>query len=253
MQGGVSVNKLSIITMKEKIFTSFNKIIADIPDGSVIMISGFAGPGTPRNLINALAKTKTTNLTIICNTPGRWGDTRMDVGTLISNGQVSKVMTAFTSSPHPSITSPFNELYKQGKIDAELIPQGSLAERIRAAGAGIPAFYTPTGIGTEIAEGKETRFFGSQEYVMETALYADYALIRSRYSDNLGNTQFHRTQRNFGPIMAKAAKTTIMEVDEPLLNAGEIDPDFVHLPGIFVDRLIHVGKNGIAERPPVNE
>ncbi len=239
--------------MKEKIFTNFDKIIADIPNGSVIMISGFAGPGTPRNLINALAKTPIKDLTIVCNTPGRWGDSRMDAGALILNGQVSKVLTAFTSSPHPSITSPFNDLYQKGKIEAELIAQGTLAERIRAAGAGIPAFYTPTGVGTEIAVGKETRFFGSQEYVMETALYADYALIRSRYSDVMGNTQFHRTQRNFGPIMAKAAKTTIIEVDEPILNAGEIDPDFVHLPGIFVDRVIHVGKDGIAERPPGNE
>lgn len=217
------------------------------------MISGFAGPGTPRNLINALAKTPVSNLTIICNTPGRWGDGRIDAGVLIRNGQVSKVLTAFTSSPHPSVSSPFNDLYKQGKIEAELIPQGTLAERIRAAGAGIPAFYTPTGIGTEIALGKETRFFANQEYVMETALYADYAFIRSRYSDSMGNTQFHRTQRNFGPIMAKAATTTILEVDKPLLSIGEIDPDFVHLPGIFVDRIIHIGEDGIQERPPTDE
>lgn len=213
------------------------------------MISGFAGPGTPRNLIDALLSQGAINLTIIANTPGRWADDRIDGGALCRNGQVAMVRAAFTASPHPSVTSPFNELYREGRIDAELMPQGTLAERIRAAGAGIAAFYTPTGAGTEIAEGKESRSFNGREHILETALHSDYALLRARRADTLGNLQFHRTQRNFGPIMARAARITIVEVDEPVVEAGAIDPDFVHTPGLFVDRVVVIPRDGIQETP----
>ena len=236
--------------MREKVCASFDDAVADVPDGASVMLSGFAGPGTARNLIAALLRQGASGLTLIANTPGRWQDTRIDVGALVSAGRVAMVRAAFTASPHPSVSSPFTDLYEAGKIEAELMPQGTLAERIRAAGAGIAAFYTPTGAGTELAEGKERRTFGGREHVLETALPADYALLRARRADTMGNLQFHRTQRNFGAVMARAARTTIVEVDEPVVEAGAIDPDHVHVPGIFVDRIVVVPPDGIQEEPP---
>ncbi len=233
--------------MREKAYSSFDAAVADVPDGASVMLSGFGGPGTARNLIAALLRQGAKSLTIIANTPGRWQDNRIDGGALVRSGQVAVVRAAFTASPHPSVASPFTDLYEAGEIEAELMPQGTLAERIRAAGAGIAAFYTPTGAGTEIAEGKETRVFNGREHVLETALPADYALLRARRADTLGNLQFHRTQRNFGSVMARAARTTIVEVDEPILEPGAIDPDSVHVPGVFVDRIVVVPPDGIQE------
>ena len=230
-----------------KVYESFDDAVADIPDGASIMLSGFGGPGTARNLIAALLRQGAKELTLIANTPGRWQDERIDGGVLVRNGRVAVVRAAFTASPHPSIVTPFAELYDAGKIEAELMPQGTLAERIRAGGAGIAAFYTPTGVGTEMAEGKETRTFNGREYVLETALRADYALIRAHRADSLGNVQYHRTQRNFGPVMARAAKVTIVEVDEPVVEPGEIDPDHVHTPGVFVNRIVVVPPDALQE------
>ena len=154
---------------------------------------------------------------------------------------------AFTAATHPSAKLPFTDLYEAGEIEAELMPQGTLAERIRAAGAGIAAFYTPTGVGTEMAEGKEVRTFDGRDYVLERPLPADYAFLRAHRADELGNLQFRLTQRNFGPIMARAARTAIVELDEPVVPAGEIDPDSVHSAGIFVDRMVVIPPDGIHE------
>jgi 3-oxoacid CoA-transferase A subunit len=225
--------------MNRKIYPDFDAAVADIPTGSVIMIPGFGPPGTPRNLIAALLRKGVTQLTCISNNHGAL-DSYFDVGTLIESGLVRKMICAFTATPHPSQTLAFGKLYESGNIEAELVPQGTLAERIRAAGAGIGAFYTPSGVGTSIAEGKEHRWIGSRQYILEYPLHADYAFIRARRSDKMGNLQYHLSQRNFNPIMAQAAKTTLVEVEERIMEPGEIDPDQIHTPGIVVDRIIQI-------------
>ena len=159
---------------------------------------------------------------------------------LIRNDQVKKVVTSFTAPTRASQRLVFSEYYEKGLIEAELVPQGTLAERLRAAGAGIPAFYTPAAVGTELAEGRETRMFNGREYLLEEALPLDYAFIRARQADEAGNLRFGRSQRNFNPLMAMAARVTIVEVEEPILPRGAIDPDDVHLPGIYVHRLVRV-------------
>ena len=169
----------------------------------------------------------------------------MDVGTLIEAGQVRKLVCAFTAQPHPSLVTPFARLYEEGRIEGELVPQGTLSERIRAAGAGIGAFYTPTSVNTEVAQGKEHRVIDGRTYVLEYPLRADYALIRARRADTLGNLQYRRSQRNFNPIMAAAAATTIVEVESPLEEPGAIPPDEVHTPGIYVDRIVWIPSDGI--------
>ncbi|MCH7482555.1 MAG: 3-oxoacid CoA-transferase subunit A [Chloroflexi bacterium] len=233
--------------MKSKVYESFDAAVADIADGSTIMFSGFAGPGTPRNLIAALLAQGASGLTVISNTPGSWGDGPIDLKALIDAGRVRRVVAAFTAATHPSMRRAFDELYEAGEIEAELVPQGTLAERIRAGGAGIGAFYTPTGVGTETAEGKEVRSFEGRDYVLELPLRADYAMLRAHRADEMGNLQYVHTQRNFGPIMARAARTTLAELDGPVAAAGEIDPNQVHTPGIFVDRMVVVPADGIQE------
>ena len=233
--------------MRSKVYDSFEAAVADVPDGAAIMFSGFAGPGTPRNLIQALFHQGAGDLTVIVNSPGRWGDPAVDVGILIQAGRVRKVIASFTATPHPSRRRAFDELYESDRIEAELIPQGTLAERIRAAGAGIGGFYTPTGASTEMAEGREVRTFDGRPYLLEMPLHADYAFIRARRADGMGNLVYHRTQRNFGPIMARAARLTMVEVDEDVVEPGSIDPDSVHTPGIFVDRIVVVPPEGLQE------
>ena len=233
--------------MKNKIYESFDAAVADIPDGSTIMFSGFAGPGTPRNLIAALLAQGASGLTTISNTPGRWGDGAIDIKALIDAGRVRKVVASFTAATHPSLRRTFDELYEAGDIEAELVPQGTLAERIRAGGAGIGAFYTPAGVGTELAEGKEVRSFDGRDHLLELPVRADYAMLRAHRADEMGNLQYVHTQRNFGPIMARAARITIVEVDLPIVPAGEIDPDHVHTPSIFIDRMVVVPPDGIQE------
>ena len=235
--------------MKNKVYDSFDAAVADIPDNVAVMFSGFAGPGTPRNLIAALHRQGAKGIHAITNSPGRWGDPdRVDLSLLVQDRRVAKVSAAFTAATHPSAKLPFTELYEAGEIEGELMPQGTLAERIRAAGAGIGGFYTRAGVGTEIADGKEVRTFDGQDYLLELPLPADYAFIRAHRADELGNVQFRLTQRNFGPIMARAARVTIVELDEPVVAAGEIDPDSVHTPSIFVDRLVVVPPDGIQEQ-----
>src|ERR1700677_4850140 len=226
---------------KSKVLGGFRAAVADIPDGSTIAFGGFAMPGTRSNLIKALLEQGAKRLTLVGNTTGGAQQPRMpDMGMLVENGQVAKVICAFTAATRPTDTLPFTKYYESGECDAELVPQGTLAERLRAAGAGIPAFYTPTAVGTELAEGRETRVINGREYLLEYALPLDYAFIRAHRADTFGNLQFHRSQRNFGPVMATAARVTIAELDEDILPAGTIDPDAVHLSGIFVHRLVRV-------------
>lgn len=230
--------------MKNKVCETFDEAVADVPDGATIMFPGFAGPGTPRNLIAALLRQGAKELVGISNGAGG-RDGQVDVGSLIREGRVRKMIMAFTASPHPSMVTPFDSLYQAGEIDAELVPQGTLAERIRAAGAGIGAFYVRTSVGTELAEDKERRVIDGREYVLEHPLHADYAFVRAWRADCWGNLQYRLSQRNFNPIMAMAAKVTIVEVEEAVLEPGAFDPDQVHTPGIFVNRIVQIPSDGI--------
>lgn len=230
--------------MGEKLCSTFGDAVADVPDGATILLGGF-GPGTPWNLIRALYLQGTRELTLVCNS-GSGGsaavgrDDLVTHLTLIAAGRVRKVVASFTASTHPSRKTALDELLEQGKIEAELVPQGTLAERIRAGGAGIPAFYTPTGVGTLLAEGKEHRVFNGREYLLEEAITADYAFVRAWKADAFGNLVYRRAQRNFNPIMAMAARNTIAEVEEPIVDEGMLDPDQIHTPGIFVHRLVQI-------------
>ena len=227
-----------------KVFSSFDLAVADIPNGSTIMFPGFGGVGSPQNLIAALNQQGAKDLTGISN--GHGGvDGRVDVGTLIEAGQMHKMICAFTAPTHPSRVPPFVAKYNDGEIEAELVPQGTLAERIRAAASGIGGFFTPASVGTELAEGKEHREINGRTYVLEFPLPADYAFIRAWKADTFGNLQFRLAQRNFNPIMAMAATVTIVEVENEPVPVGELDPDQIHVPGVYVDRLISIPKDGI--------
>src|SRR5580700_1734560 len=228
---------------KSKIFESFAAAVADIPDNVTVGFGGFAVVGQPVNLYGALARQGAKGLTCVSNGT-RGGSTLPEdaptMESLISNDQVKKVICAFTAPTRASQRLVFSEYYESGRIDAELVPQGTLAERMRAAGAGIPAFYTPAAVGTELAEGRETRAFNGREYLLEHALPLDYAFIRAWRADEFGNLQYRRSQRNFNPIMAMAARVTVVEVEEDILPVGAIDPDDVHLPGIYVHKLVKI-------------
>ena len=233
--------------MIDKVVRSFNEAVKDIPDGALIMIDGFAGPGgTPQKLISALRDHGARELTIVSNTGGLAsvigfgtisGDRPVDMGILVDNQQVKKVIASFPVSPSPSKPTSFEKAYLAGKVELEVVPQGTLAERIRAGGAGIPAFFTPTGVNTMIADGKETRKFNNREYLLEYALRADFALLRGHKSDIIGNTVYKGTSRSFNAVMATAAEVTIMEVDE-IVELGDIDSEGVHTPAIFVDKIV---------------
>ena len=227
--------------MRSKTVGSFAEAVAGIADGSVVGFGGFAAPGTPYNLMKALREQGAKRLTCVGNTTGGAHQPRMpDIASLVENGQVAKVICSFTAATRPTDVLPFTKYYESGEVEAELVPQGTLAERMRAAGAGIPAFYTPTAVGTELAEGRETRVINGREYLLEYALPLDVALLRCWRADASGNLQFRLTQRNFCPLMAMAAKLTIVEVEEPILPAGSLDPDHIHTPGIFVSRMVVV-------------
>ena len=230
--------------MKDKTYQTFDEAVADIPDGSVFMSAGFGGVGVPRNILAAVRRQGAKNLTGISNNGGTL-DAKVDVGTLIAAGQVKKMYCAFTAATHPSQVTPFVRMYNNNEIDAEVIPQGTLAERIRAAAAGIGAFFTPTSVGTELAAGKEQREIDGRRYVLEYPLHADYAFIRAWKADTFGNLQFRLTQRNFNPIMAMAARVTIVEVENDIVPMGELDPDQIHVPGVYVDRLVRIPPDGI--------
>ena len=219
--------------MINKMFSSIPDAVADIPDGATVMVGGFGASGSPIELIHALIDQGARNLTVINNNTGN-GD--VGLAALIGNGQVSKMICSF---PRSSQSRVFPRLYKEGRIELELVPQGTLAERIRAAGAGIPAFYTPTTVGTVLAEGKESREFEGRTYVMEPWLKADFALIKCEVADPLGNLTYNKTARNFSPLMCMAATTTIVQTKKRVA-AGEIDPEHVITPGIFVNRIVEV-------------
>ena len=236
--------------MRSKVYQSIDEAVEDVPHGSTIMIPGFAGPGCPRNLIAALLRQGAGDLTAISNHPGAGPfDGQMDLGRLVEAGRMRKVICAFTAAPHPSQATAFEKLYNDGAIEGELVPQGTLAERIRAAAAGIGAFYTRAGVGTEIAQGKECRVIDGKEYLLEYPLHADYAFIRAHRSDAFGNLQYRLSQRNFNPIMAMAARATIVEVEQDIVEVGAIDPSHVHTPGILVDRVVKIPEDGIWDRP----
>ncbi len=233
----------------DKVVASFQEAVKDVPDGATIMIDGFAGPGgTPQNLIRALRDHGARELTVVSNTAGLAsvigfgtlpGDRPVDMGILVDNEQVKKVVASFPVSPSPSRPTSYERAYNEGKVELELVPQGTLAERIRAGGAGIPAFYTPTGVGTQLDEGKEMRVFDGRLYVLEYALTADFALLRGHRADSLGNVVYRGTSRNFNGVMATAARTTIVEVDE-VVEVGGLDPEGVHTPAIYVNRVVRI-------------
>jgi 3-oxoadipate CoA-transferase alpha subunit len=229
--------------MKSKVFASCAEAVRDVPDGAVIAFGGFSAIGSPANLLMALADQGAKNLTCVLNTPRNSPNlpaAAPDIGLLCERGQVKKVICAFTAPTRASQKMAFSEYYEKGLVEAELVPQGTLAERLRAAGAGIPAFYTPTAVGTELAVGRETRVFDGREYLLEHALPVDYAFLRAARADAFGNLQFHGSQRNFNPVMATAARTVIAEVEEAILPRGAIDPDQVHTSGLFVQRMVHI-------------
>jgi len=217
----------------DKRVSSAAQAVADIPDGASVMVGGFGEAGSPIELIHALIDRGARNLTIISNNTGSG---RVGLAALIAAGQVAKVICSFPKSANSLV---FPELYRAGRIQLELVPQGTLAERIRAGGAGVPAFYTPTAVGTVLAEGKETRRFEEREYVMERGLCADFALIRAESADRYGNLVYHATARNFSPIMCMAARTTIVQARD-CVELGTLDPECVVTPGIFVQRIVVV-------------
>ena len=221
--------------MINKKCSSVADAVADIYDGATVMVGGFGASGSPIELIHALIDHGAKDLTVINNNTGNG---EVGLAALIGNGQVRKMICSF---PRSSQSKVFPELYKAGRIELELVPQGTLAERIRSAGAGIPAFYTPTTVGTVLAEGKETREFDGRTYVMEPWLQADFALVKCEVADPLGNLTFNKTARNFSPIMCMAATTTIVQA-RTLVAAGNIDPEHVITPGIFVNRVVEVSE-----------
>ncbi len=235
--------------MQSKLYDSFDQAVAGIPDGSSVMIGGFASAGVPFNLLRALYFQGASNLTLIANSGAAAREGMITSAELIDEKRVRKVVFAFTAGTHPSRPVPLQVLEEAGEIEAELVPQGTLAERIRAAGAGIPAFFTPTTVGTALAEGKEHRDFGGRTFVMEYALPADYAFVRAWKADEFGNLQFHQSARNFNPIMAMAANCTIVEAEE-VVPIGSMDPDFVHTSGVYVHRIVQIPPDGILHVNP---
>jgi 3-oxoacid CoA-transferase len=212
-----------------KVVRSAADAVADIPDGASIMVSGFGLCGIPENLIGALRARGSRNLTLISNNAGT---NDFGITFLLQNGQVRKMVSTYVGE-----NKVFEKMFLAGEIEVELVPQGSFAEKMRAGGAGVPAFFTPTGYGTPVAEGKEVRWFEGRPHLLESALRADYAFVKAWKADPLGNLLFRRTTRNFAPMMAMAARTTIAEVEQ-VVPAGSIDPDLVTTPGIFVQRVV---------------
>ena len=217
--------------MISKLVPSAAAALADVPDGATIMIGGFGTAGQPMELIDALLEQGAKDLVIINNNAGN-GDTGL--AALLGAQRVRKIICSFPRQVDSHI---FDGLYRSGKIELELVPQGNLAERIRAAGAGIGAFFTPTGYGTPLADGKETREINGRHYVLEYPLTADYALIKAERADRWGNLTFRKTARNFNPNVAMAGKFTVVEVEE-IVDTGSLDPDQIHLPGIYVQRIV---------------
>jgi len=219
--------------MVTKVVESPAAAVAGIRDGATVMIGGFGTAGMPAILIDALIAQGAGGLTVVCNNAGN-GDTGL--AALLKAGRVRKMICSF---PRQADSYVFDALYRAGKVELEVVPQGTLVERIRAAGAGIGAFFTPTGHGTMLADDKESRVIGGKPHVLEYPIHADVALIRARASDRWGNLVYRKTARNFGPVMATAAACTIVEVSE-VVGLGELDPESIVTPGIFVHRVVAV-------------
>ena len=215
------------------IVSNADEAVSGIEDGSTVLIGGFGPAGQPVELIDALIRSGIKDLTVINNNAGNG---RVGLAALLANGQVRKIICSF---PRQADSYIFDDLYRAGKVDLEVVPQGNLAERMRAAGAGIGAFFSPTGVGTPLAAGKERRTIDGRDYVLEYPISGDVALIKAFRADSLGNLVYRKTARNFGPVMAMAAKTTVVQVRE-VVEPGEIDPEVVITPGIFVDRIVQI-------------
>lgn len=216
---------------RTQIMESADEAVAGIEDGATVLVGGFGLAGMPFDLIDALIRQGATDLTIVANNAGNG---EVGLAALLQAGRVRRILCSF---PRQSDSYVFDELYRSGRIELEVVPQGNLAERMRAAGAGIGAFYSPTAVGTPLAEGREVRTFEGRDYLLELPIRGDYALIAAHRSDRLGNLVYRRTARNFGPVMATAAATTIVQVNE-VVDAGELDPEAVVTPSIFVDRVV---------------
>jgi 3-oxoacid CoA-transferase subunit A len=229
--------------MKE-VYTSYDEAVADIHDGATLMVGGFGLCGIPEKLILALVEKGVKNLTVISNNCGvdDWG-----LGLLLKNKQIDKMIGSYVGE-----NKEFERQVLSGELEVELVPQGTLAEKIRAGGAGIPAFYTPAGVGTPVAEGKETRTFSGKEYLLEEAYTADFSLVRAWKADKMGNLIYNKTAQNFNPMIAAAGKVTIAEVEE-LVEIGEINPNKVHTPSIYVQRLIQADQEKRIERRTVKQ
>lgn len=219
--------------MINKQVNSVVEAVADIHDGATVMVGGFGEAGSPLELLHALIDQGAKNLTVVNNNTGTG---HVGLAALIENGQVAKMICSF---PRTANSLVFPELYRAGDIELELVPQGTLAERIRAGGAGIPAFYTATSVGTPLSEGKEVRHFEGRDYVMEYGLKADFALIKCLTADRYGNLLYNKTARNFSPVMAAAANTAVVQTTE-MVGVGGINPEAIITPGIFVDRIVLV-------------
>jgi 3-oxoacid CoA-transferase subunit A len=213
----------------DKLVASADAAVADVPNGATIMVSGFGLCGNPENLIAALHRKGVKDLTLVSN---NCGTTDLGLGVLLQARQIRKIVASYVGE-----NKEFERQYLAGELEVDLVPQGTLAERIRAGGAGIGGFYTPTGVGTKVADGKETRVIDGREYLLELPIRADFALVYAWKADNWGNLVYRKTTRNFGPMMCAAARTTIAEVQH-VVAPGEIDPDAVHTPGIYVKRVV---------------
>src|SRR5699024_8239334 len=228
----------------KKIYTDFEKAVEDIKDGMTIMVGGFGLVGIPENLIKALQSKGTKDLTVISNNCGvdDWG-----LGLLLKDKQITKMIASYVGE-----NKEFERQYLNEELEVELVPQGTLAEKIRAGGAGIPAFYTPAGVGTVIAEGKETKVFNEKEYLLEESYTADVSLVRAWKADKMGNLVYRKTAQNFNPIIATAGKITIAEVEE-IVEVGELDPDEIDTPSIYVQGIIQGKQEKRIERLTVKE
>ena len=222
--------------MIDKIFASSSAALADVRDGATIMVGGFGTAGQPHELLDALVERGARDLTIVCNNAGN-GDAGL--AALLAAGCVRKIICSF---PRQADSWHFDRLYREGRIELELVPQGNLAERIRAAGAGIAGFFTPTGYGTELAKGKESRLIDGRGYVLEAPIHADVALVKAERGDRWGNLVYRKTARNFGPVMAMAARLTVATVHE-IVPLGALDPECVVTPGVFVQRVVRIERS----------
>ena len=235
-----SARRVSRAGTMDKVYNSIDEAMADIPYGASIAISGFFTAGTPVHLIRALARQGAKDLTLICQQVGPGNE---DLTKLVLQGQVKKAVCTypFYRSVSRGANSAFEKAVRDGKIELEVYPMGTFIEKLRAAGAGLAGFYTPTGVGTVVETGKERRVFNGREYLLETALKPDYALVYAWKGDHTGNLVCRKTARNYSPEMAAAARITIASVEE-IVEPGELDPDKVHIPGIYVQRVVKVDR-----------